>query len=78
MIEILSFQIDLCAAQILCHLFGVVQAAWPAGIFVEQGGEFMVELRIVFVMIVGFFEFNDGVHQCFRDILAAVDSEASL
>jgi len=38
--------------------------------------ELCVELRIVFVALVGFFELNHRIHQGFRNILSAVDAEA--
>ena len=77
-VQILALEVDLCAAEILGHLFGVVQAAGAACVFVEQLGEFAVELRVIFIMVVGFLQFDHGIHQRFGDVLSAVDAKASV
>ena len=77
-VHILAFEIDFRAAEVLCHTRGIVQFGWTARIVVQQTGQFGVELRIVFVMIIGFFQFDDGIHQRFRHVLPAMDAEASL
>ena len=34
-------------------------------------------VRIVFIIIVRFFQFVDGIHQSFGDVLSAVNAESS-
>ena len=77
-IQVLTLEVDLCTAEVLGHLFCIVQAAGAACVLVEQFGELPIELRVIFVMVVGLFQFNNGIHQRFGDILSAVDAKASV
>ena len=78
MVQVFALEINFCTAKVLGHFLSVVQAAGTACVFVEQLGQFTVELRVVFVVVVGFFQLNDGIHQRFGDILSAVDAKASV
>ena len=77
MIEILALEINLCAAQILGHLVRIVQQGRTANIVFEQLIQLRVECRIIFIIIVRFFQFVDGIHQGFGDVLSAVNAESS-
>ena len=77
-VQVFALEVDLCTAEVLGHLFCIVQAAGAACVLVEQFGELPIELRVIFVMVVGLFQFNDGIHQRFGDILSAVDAKASV
>ena len=77
MVQIFPFQINFGTAQIFGHFLCIIQTAGPSGILIEKCGKFLIKLWIVFVMVVGFFQFDDGIHQCFGDVLTAMDSEAS-
>ena len=77
-VEVLTLQINLRAAQVFCHLFGVVQAGGAARILVQQFGQFAVELGVVFIVVIGGFQFDNGIHQRFGDVLPAVDAKTSV
>ena len=77
MIEILALEINLCAAQILGHLVCIVQQGRTADIVFEQLIQLRMECRIVFIIIVRFFQFVDSIHQSFGDVLSAVNAESS-
>ena len=78
MIEIFPLQIYSGAAQVFCHLFCKIQSGGSACIFIEEFCQFPVEYRIIFIVVVRVFQFDDCIHQCFGDILPAVDAEASV
>ena len=77
-VEILALEVDLRAAEIVCHMLREIQARGTAGIAVQQLGQLRVEFRIVLIVVVGLFQFDDCVHQRLRDILSAVYPEPSL
>ena len=76
-VQILTLQINLRASQILRHALRVVKSGGPSRVIVQKLCELPVELRVVLVMAVGLFQLNHCVHQCFRNVLAAVDSKSS-
>ena len=77
-VEVFALEVDFRAAKVGGHALGQVQQAGTAGIFVEKPGQLSVEFGIVFVMLVSFVELVHGVHQGFRDVLPAMNAEASL
>jgi len=77
-VQILPLQIDLRPAQVLRHLFGKIQPGGPPGVLVEQLGQLPVKLRVVLVVVVCRFQFNDCIHQRLRDILSPMDAEAAV
>lgn len=77
-IEVLPLEVDFRAAQVLGHFFRIVQPGGPPGILVEQLRQFPVKLRVVFIVLVGLFQFDDRIHQGLGDVLSSVDSEAAL
>ena len=77
-VQILPLQIDLRPAQIFRHLFGKIQPGGPPGVLVEQLGQLPVKLRVVLVVVVCRFQFNDRIHQRLRDILSPMDAEAAV
>ena len=77
MIEILALEINLCAAQILGHLVRIVQQGRTADIVFEQLIQLRMECRIIFIIIIRFFQFVNGIHQGFGDVLSAVNAESS-
>ena len=78
MVQILPFQVDLSAAQVLCHLPGIIEPGRASGVVVQKIGKFPLKIRIFFIMIICLFQFNYRVHQRFGDILPAVNAEASV
>ena len=77
-IQVLPFEVNFRAAQVPRHLFRVIQARGSARIVVQQRGQLPVKVGVRFEMIVCLFQFNDGVHQGFRDVLSAVNAKASV
>ena len=77
-IQVLPFEVDLRTAQVPRHLLRVIQARGSARIVIQQRGQLPVKVRVRLEMIVGLFQFNDGVHQGFRDVLPAVNAKASV
>ena len=76
-VQILPFQVDLRAAQLLRQPPGVIQPGGPSGVFVQQLRELCVEGRVLLVKVIRLFQFDHRVHQRLRDILPAVDAESS-
>ena len=76
-VQVLALEVDLRAAEVPGHFFRVIQAAGPARVLIKQRGKLPVEFRVVLIVVICLFQFDDGVHQRFRDVLAAVDAEAS-
>ena len=77
-VQIFPFQIDLRAAQIFCHLLRIIESRRSSRILIEQFCQFPVEFRVIFIMVIRFFQFNYRIHQCLRDILPAVNAKASV
>ena len=77
-IEILSLEINLRSAKILCHLLGIIEPRRSSRIVVEQVGQLAVEVGIVFVVVIGFLQLNYGVHQGFGNVLSPVYAEPSI
>ena len=77
-IEVLPLEVDFRAAQVLGHFFRIVQPGGTPGVLVEQLRQFPVKLRVVFIVLVGLFQFNHRVHQGLGDVLSPVDPEAAL
>ena len=77
-VQILPFEIDLRAPQVLGHAPGIVEPGGPSGVLIQQFCELRLELRVVFVVIVGLLQLVDRVHQGFGDVLTAVDAKSSL
>ena len=77
-VQVFPFQINLGSAQILGHLFRIVQQAGPVGIVMVQGPQFLEEFRIILEPVVGFVQLQHCVHQGFRYILAAVSAKSSI
>ena len=77
MIQIFSLQIHFCPAEILCHMSRIVQPGRSSRIFIQKLRQFPVELRVIFIMIVGFLQFQNRIHQRLRNILSAVYSKST-
>ena len=77
-VQILAFEVDLRTAEVAGHMLRKVQARRTACVVVQQLGQLCVECRIVLIVVVGFFQLDDRVHQRFRHILAAVYAKTSL
>ena len=78
MVQIFPLEINLGAAQVTGHFRGIVEAGRPAGVIIQKGGQFRIEIWVVFIKIVGFLQLDDCVHQGFGDILPAMYAEASV
>ena len=76
-VQILTLQIDLCAAEILRHMCRVIQAGRTACILIKQLHQLPVKLRVIFIMKVRLFQLDHCVHQCLWNVLATVDSKSS-
>ena len=76
-VEVLALQVYFRAAEVVCHLLRKVQTRRSAGILIKELRKLPVELRVVFIVIVGFFKLDHRVHQRFGDILSAVNAESS-
>ena len=77
MIQVLSFQVNLCTAQIFGHLLCVIQKRRPAGIVFQKILQLRLKLRILFIVFILLFQMNDLIHQCFRNILSSMDSKST-
>ena len=77
MVQIFSLQIHFCPAQILCHMRRIVQPGRSSRILIQKLCQLHVELRIIFIMIIGFFQFQNRIHQRLRNILSAVYSKST-
>ena len=77
MVQIFPFQVDLGTAQIVCHLGSIVQTGRPPGVLLLQRLQLGPELRIVLVAVLGLLQFQNRVHQRFRNILTAVRAKTS-
>lgn len=53
-VQILSFEVNFCSAEILCHFLCVVEKGRAARVIFQQVIELLAELRIVFIIIVLF------------------------
>ena len=71
-VQILAFEVDLRTAEVVCHVLRKVQARRTACVVVQQLGQLCVEYRVVLIVVIGFFQLDDSVHQRFRHILAAM------
>ena len=76
-VQVFPFQIDLRTAQIPGHFLCVVQPARAARIIIQQVLQFPAKIRIILEMFIGFFQFDHCIHQCLRNVLAAVTAESS-
>ena len=70
-------KVYFCSTQIFCHVRCKVETGWSSCIFVQKLCKLCVKLRVIFIVIVGFFQFNDSIHQCFRNVLSSMDAESS-
>ena len=77
-IEVFPLEVNLSPSQVPGHFFRIVQPGGPPGVFVEQLRQFPVKLRVVFIVLVGLFQFDDRIHQGLGDVLSPVDAEAAL
>ena len=77
MVQILSLQIHFRSAEILCHMCRIVQPGRSSRILIQKFRQFPVELRVIFIMIVGFLQFQNRIHQRLRNILSAVYSKST-
>ena len=77
-VQILSFEVNFCSAEILCHFLCVVEKGRAARVIFQQVIEFLAELRIVFIIIVLFFQIDNFIHQSFRYVLASVNTKSSV
>ena len=75
MVQVLTLEVDFGTAQILGHLLRVVQPGGTPCIVVQQRGQFPVELRVFFIVVVCLFQFDHGIHQRFGNILPAMDAK---
>ena len=78
MIQIFALQINLRTAKICTHPLCIIQTARPVGVVFKQFLQFQIELRIILISVIGFFQFDDCVHQRLRDILSAMHSKSSI
>ena len=76
-VQILTFQIDLGSAKVLGHMCRIVKTGRSSCVFIKKLCELTVEFRVIFVVVVCFLKLQNGVHQCFRDVLSAMDAESS-
>ena len=76
-VEVLALDIDLCAAEILCHFLRIVENGGPSGIVLIVPGELLLKIWVVFICCVGGFQLVYRVHHGFRHILAAVFAVSS-
>ena len=76
-VQVLPFQIDLSAAQVLRDLLCKIQSAGAARVIVQKPGQLRLKLRVVFVILVSRFQLLHGIHQRFGNVLPAVDAKSS-
>ena len=77
-VEILALEIDLGAAKVSGHLFGMVEARRAPGIVLKQIRELRLECRVLLVEGIGVLKLGQRPHEPFRDILAAVNAKSPL
>ena len=75
-VQIFSFQINLCSAQIFCHFFCVIESAGTSAVVLQQIFQLLLKFSVFFVMIVRSFQLDHRVHQSFRNILSSVHPES--
>ena len=76
-VQILSLEVDLCTAQILCHSLRIVKSARSSRILVEHLREFSVELRIILIFLVSLLQLQHRIHQSLWNVLAAVNAKSA-
>ena len=74
-VQLLAFEIDLGAAQVLGEAFGVIQRRWPADIVFEIAIHFSMKCRVGLCVGVSLLKIEDQRHQRFRDKTAAENAE---
>ena len=77
-VQILALEVYFCAAEVFGDLFCVVKQRRSACVAVEQLRQLAVEFGVVLKMIISLLQLNNGVHQCFGNVLPAVYAEASV
>ena len=77
MVQILSLEIDLRAAQILRHFPCIVQQRGAPRVFIQQLVQLRIEFRILLIMLIALLQMDQFIHQCLGDILSSVDSVTS-
>ena len=77
MIEVFSFEINFRAAQIFRHFAGIIEQRRAIGIIIKQVLQFCLKIRVIFVILIGFFQMMNFVHQRFRYILTAKGAKSS-
>ena len=55
-------KVYFCAAKVFCHVGGKIKTGWSSCIFVQKLCEFCVKFRVIFVVVIGFLQFDDSVH----------------
>ena len=76
-VEILPLDVDLRPAQILRHLLRIIQQRRPSRVFLQQGVQLGVKVRIRLVMLVSLLQPEDLVHQGLGYVLASMYPVAS-
>ena len=77
MVQIFSFQINLRTSQIFCHTIRIAQKAWSAYVSCQHFIILSYKIRILLIFSICLFQFDYGIHQCFRDILSPVNTKTS-
>ncbi len=75
--QVFALEIDFGAAELLGQALAEVERRGAAGVVVEQISQFGLEGSIGFGYVVFVLQFEQGGHQGFRDVAAAVDAEAA-
>ena len=78
MVQVLALEVNLGSAEVLCHSLSIIEKRRSARIVVEQLAELMVELRVVFIKIISFFELDYSIHQCFGNVLSTVNAKSAV
>src|SRR5690606_14977294 len=74
-IELIAFEVDLRAFQVLSQALGEIERARPAAVVLEQIAQLGLEGRIVLRLLVGLLQFEDERHERLGDEAAAVEAE---
>ncbi len=77
-IEILAFKVYLSSAKLFSELLCVVKTRGSARILIKKLCKLSVEFRVILIVVVSIFKFNNGIHKRFGNILSAVDAKSAL
>jgi hypothetical protein len=77
-VQIFPLKVDLCSTEPLGQLFGKIKRIRPPYVLAQVVLEFLSELPVLSIVIIGPLQFEKHRHQCLRDISASELPKMSL